>query len=110
MQITQKQISSFVSFIPAQIVHEFFFHYDHGSYDLLLRFKRKNETLKNKKTALNDYLRFFILQNSHNPERKKKLSKCVQEKSYLKLKKLLIYDQYMEEPLMHILNQKKTPP
>lgn len=107
MKITPKQIKSFVSSMPAQIMNEDFFHYDFGNYDLLLRVKRKKETLKNKKNALNHYLQFYILQCAYNPERSKKLSKCIQEKSYQKLKNLLKNDQYMEEPLMHILNQKK---
>lgn len=110
MKITEDHIKSFVSSMPAQIVHKIFYHYDHGSYDLLLQYKRKKETLKNKKNALYHYLQFFILQCAYNPERKKKLSKCVRENSYLKLKNLLKYDQYMEEPLMQILNQKQTPP
>src|SRR4051812_37767653 len=108
MKITKKQISSFVSSIPAKTIQEIFSHYDQGKYDNTLYVERKKESLTTKRNALKKYLnKYIFIIDSKDCGRKEKLSKCILQKSSIKLRNLIINNYIFEAPLMHILSQKK---
>lgn len=106
-------INSFVESVPHDLMISLFKHYSCHGYDHLLLnpvIQLSNDQMK---LALKRYLERFVSENNYvdedgeMDERKTTLEAIITRKDYKSLYDSIYYDQYFEEPLMHIANQNK---
>lgn len=100
-------IDSFVESIPCNLLTSLFHHYYYHGYDNLLLNPVIQLTNDQMQLALKRYLELNISENNNTDERRKTLEPIVVRKDYKSLFDVIYYDQYFEEPLMHIANQDK---
>ena len=109
MTISSLDINSFIESIPDNFLSELFHHYYRHGYDHLLLYPVMQLSNDQMKLALKRYLERFILENNNVDgkidERRATLAPIVMRKDYKSLYDVIYYDQYFEEPLMHIANQ-----
>ena len=105
--------NSFVEHIPHNLLESLFYHYYRHGYDHLLLNPVTQLSNDQIKLALQRYLERFILENNNvdedggMDERRATLDPIVRRKDYRSLYIVIYYDQYFEEPLIHIANQNK---
>jgi len=108
MTITQQQIQIFVENIPNETFIKIFIEY--RCYRSLLKFPVRHHTFAEMKQAVENYINVFgVSVTDKRDPRKKYLENCVISKNYIKLEDFFSRkDQFVDEPLMHMLNQGKA--
>ena len=99
------QIQLFVEKVPNDILTKFFSEFK--CYRSLFKFPMRDHSFIEMRQALSNYIkRFAVLESDETDPRKNYLDTCVITRDYNKLEDLFNRkDQFIDEPLMHMLNQ-----
>jgi len=112
-KITKSDVDKFVSSIDENYINSLFHKYDCGAYDhLLFENKDKKMNMSKKRKALKTYINYYL--NSKNDERKELVYNAVNRYKHGKFLAssfvdTIAGDQFLQEPLIHILNSNGIP-
>lgn len=99
--MNEERIDRFVASISDATLTKLFRSYNLGLYDHLLEKQRKAISKCEERQALQYYLRFIM----NEKERLKTMAPCVQAMDEPMLIDLICEDEFMEESLMHLVNE-----